>query len=319
MTIFKTWIAVTLVMIPTAILAFTPESGFYNLFTSDAQGGEGTGLAVDIQNDYMFAAGFVYRPDGAPTFVTIEGQLEHRSNGSWGLRDDHGLYRTSGGQCIGSLERCPYRKTTVESIGGFSIEFSAENEGTIEWGAAGNRAFATLRRTCAGTICYDAPSSLLGEWDVILDRAMPADQLRFGGDKLAITDVSPSGDARRISGCVAQSESAAPDCSKRVGAQLIEGAARRCFDTACFGGYRYRLFIHAANCTKKCKIVRVYTFSENGDGGAFSGSIRGKVSLCPQGADSADACAASKNLSFLPFVAYRSGSVNFVRTGEGMN
>src|ERR1700685_3680463 len=88
---------------------FTPESGFYNLFSSDAKGREGTGIAIEIQNDYMFAAGFVFRANGTPTYVTIEGQLQHRANGSWGLSDPRGLAAYSGGQCIGTLEHCPYR------------------------------------------------------------------------------------------------------------------------------------------------------------------------------------------------------------------
>jgi len=295
--------------------AFTPESGFYNTFTSDAKGGEGTGIAVEIQNDYMLVAGFAYRPDGTPTFVTIEGPLEHRPNGNWGLSLDDGLYSFQGGQCIGSLEHCPYRSPTASRIGGFAIEFTSENAGHLEWGAPHDRASVELRRTCAGSICYDAPSSLLGEWDIIIDGGSGG--LAFGGDKIAITDVTPSGDRRTLAGCIARSENAAPHCSESAGSQKVEGTAiKRCVGSVCSNRYDYRVWVYAEHCKSRCAVVREYSFSENGDGGAFGGTVRGKVSLCSGGARSVDACAARKASIF---VGYRSGSVNFVRTGEGMN
>jgi hypothetical protein len=295
--------------------AFTPESGFYNTFTSDAKGGEGTGIGVEIQNDYMLAAGFAYRPDGTPTFVTIEGQLEHRPNGNWGLSLDDGLYSFHGGQCIGSLEHCPYRPATASRIGGFAIEFTSENAGHLEWGAPQDRASVELRRTCAGSLCYDAPSSLLGEWDIVIDGGSGG--LTFGGDKIAIADVTPSGDRRTLAGCIAKSENAAPKCDASAGSQKVEGEAiKRCVGTVCSNRYDYRVWVRTEHCKSRCAVVRLYSFSENGDGGAFGGTVRGTVSLCPEGARSADACATRRAHVF---VGYRSGSINFVRTGEGMN
>jgi hypothetical protein len=173
-----------------------------------------------------------------------------------------------------------------------------------------------LRRTCVGSICYDAPSSLLGEWDAVVDRAVVADGLRFGADKLAIVAVTPSGDTRLISGCIARSDQAPPECGTAQHRQAIEGSATRCATGSCFAKYNYRLAVRDADCKSACRILRVYTFTENGPGGAFGGTIRGKVNLCPRGADSIDSCNAIPDISF---VAYRSGSVNFVRSGKGMN
>jgi hypothetical protein len=292
---------------------FTPETGFYNMFTSDAEGRGGTGMAIEVQNDYLFAAGFVYRPDGTPTFVTIEGNLVHESNGRLSLSNDHGVAIFTGGQCIGALPHCPYRAPISTNIAGFSLEFSAENEGTLVWGTKDDSASVTLRRTCVGSICYDAPSSLLGEWDVILDRVRNPNGLSFGGDKLAITDVSPHGDMRAISGCVAQRDSVPPDCTNPTGKEELIGTAARCADTTC-AGYSYRIEVHATDCRGPCRILRVYTFAENGNGGAFGGTIRGIANLCGAGARAARACVSHPGV---PFVAYRSGSVNFVRTGVG--
>jgi hypothetical protein len=308
--VFAAWVLSLALIVPSAG-AFTPESGFYNLFSADAHGGEGTGLAVEIQNDYLFAAGFVFRPDGSPTFVTIEGELTRGKEG-WTLRGDNALYTYSGGQCIGSLARCPYRKSASTSIGDFALVFTAENEGRLEWGAADNRAIVALRRACVGSICYDAPSSLLGEWDVVIDGVPGADGLRFGADRLAIANVAPKGDTRAIEGCIASSEAAPPDCARAH--ETLEGTARRCAEASC-KGYRYRLVVRAIGGIPRGRIVRVYEFTENGhDGGSFGGTIRGHVDLCPKGAREPRACTARKGM---PFVAYKSGSIGFVRRGEG--
>lgn len=315
--IHRTYGFLPLAAIAFSARAFTPESGFYDMLTSDAGAlGGGTGLAVEIQNDYLFAVGNVYRPDGQPTFVTIEGTLEHLPGGAWGLANEHDLYTFSGGQCIGTLAQCPYRKPTSSHLGGFSIAFTAENEGHLEWGEAGNVASVTLRRSCVGSLCYDAPSSLLGEWDVILERPAPADGLRFGGDKLAIATVTPKGDRRDIGGCIAASDATAPACADAATRERIDGVATRCTDASC-KGYRYRLVVRANGGKRQGLVVRVYTFGENGrDGGAFGGTIRGRVDLCAAGARTPGECTKHAGI---PFVAYKSASVGFVRDGNGTN
>lgn len=311
------WSLLALAPVAFSAGAFTPENGFYDMLTSDAGAvGGGTGLAVEIQNDYLFAVGNVYRPDGEPTFVTIEGTINPLPGGGWGLSNARDLYAFSGGQCIGTLERCPYRKPKSAHVGGFSIVFTAENEGHLEWGEPGNLASVTLRRSCVGSICYDTPSSLLGEWDVILERASTADGLRFGGDKLAIATVTPTGDRRTIGGCIAASDATAPDCAEATLRERIEGVATRCTDASC-KGYRYQLVVRANGGRHRDRIVRVYTFGENGrDGGAFGGTIRGRVDLCAGGARTTDACTTHAGI---PFVAYKSASVGFVRDGIGTN
>jgi len=309
------WTLLVLAPIAWSAGAFTPENGFYDMQTSDAGALDGgIGLAVEIQNDYLFAVGNVYRPDGQPTFVTIEGPIHPLPGGGWGLSDEHDLYTFSGGQCIGSLERCPYRKPTSSHIGGFSIAFTAENEGHLEWGEPGNRASVTLRRSCVGSLCYDAPSSLLGEWDVIIERVAASDGLRFGGDKLAIATVSPKGERREIGGCIAASDAAPPECAEATMRERIDGVATRCVDASC-KGYRYRLVVRANGGPRRDRIVRVYSFGENGrGGGAFGGTIRGRVDLCAGGVREPAECTAHAGI---PFVAYKSASVGFVRDGKG--
>jgi hypothetical protein len=309
----KCWIAVFLVSLTASARAFTPENGLYNMFSADAHGGEGTGLAVDIQNDYLFAAGFVFRPDGSPTFVTIEGTLKQEADGALVLSGENALYTFAGGQCIGDIAHCPYKQPASMPIGSFSLVFTAENEGRLDWGTPDNRAVVNLRRSCSGTLCYDAPSSLLGEWDVIIDHAA-ANGLRFGGDKLAIGDVTSRGDRRTIAGCVAPSDASSPNCAHASTAK-VEGVATRCDDRAC-SGYRYTLTVHANAGAHRERVVRVYTFLENGHGGAFGGTIRGHVDLCPAGARTPQTCKADAGL---PFVAYKSASVGFVRSGAGTN
>jgi hypothetical protein len=141
--------------------------------------------------------------------------------------------------------------------------------------------------------------------------------LPFGGDKIAIAEITPTGESRMLAGCIAQSENAAPKCDAPAGSQKVEGMARRrCVGAVCSKRYDYRVWVRARHCKSGCAIVRVYTFAENGEGGAFGGTVRGTVSLCPGGMRSVDACAARKARTF---VGYRSGSINFVRTGQGRN
>src|SRR5438128_230417 len=99
---------------PLSAVAFTPETGFYSVPSQP-----GTGLAVEIQDQYAFVAGYVYDTIGRPTFVTAQGALT-RSGEIWVL--DSPLYVSSGGQCIGSASNCPYHAPATISAGTAHLE-----------------------------------------------------------------------------------------------------------------------------------------------------------------------------------------------------
>lgn len=299
---------------PLASEAFTPESGLYFIKTSDATG-SGTGLAIDIQNEFLFAAGYVFTSSGSPTYVTIQGKMTLQSDGSWGLSDPAGLFTYAGGQCIGSKTSCPYKSPKGTSIGGFTINFAAENIGTLTWGPAGNSASVTMIRT--GFSGGDNPSSLLGEWDIVFDRqgAAIGDGLQFEGDKLKVSKVQAlagSSTDKLFTGCVPNGEDD-PDCGSAQFAHAVSGTYKSCTG---FCAPTYQLAAFTNNILPPAKIVRVYTFTENGLGGQFTGTFRGTVNLCPAGVATVDACTANPNI---PFVAYRSGSAGYAVNGKGMD
>jgi hypothetical protein len=131
-------------------LAFTPESGFY--FTA-SQGG--TGQAIEIQDDFVFLAGYVYDTQGRATWVTAQGRLTGND-----LFQNATLDTFTGGQCIG----CPYTPPTQgPSAGTIRIEWTTETVATLTW----NGQTKTIERF--NYALGDTTSMLEGEWQVVLD------------------------------------------------------------------------------------------------------------------------------------------------------
>jgi hypothetical protein len=86
MRFYKWFSAAAILLTPLTVLAFVPESGFYQQFTPDNTASKGgTGIAIEIQNEYMFAAGYLFTPTGIPTFVTMQGFLTLQADGTWTL------------------------------------------------------------------------------------------------------------------------------------------------------------------------------------------------------------------------------------------
>ena len=188
---------------PLASHAMTPENGWYVPVTSDnANGKGGTGVAIEIQNEFLFAVGFIYGQNGLPIWVAMQGKLTHQNDGTWVYSDSKGLFSAQNGQCLGTVASCPYKGATSVPIGGVTLKL-AENIGTITWGIAGNQASATLMRF--NYQLGDAPHSLIGRWDVVIDRqgAANGDGLQYEGDRLRFNDVHANADGSfAVNGCV---------------------------------------------------------------------------------------------------------------------
>jgi len=294
-----------LIAAPLASQAFTPESGFYYMYTSDnANAGGGTGLAIDIQNENLFAAGYIYATTGQPAFVTMQGPLTQKSDGSWTRTDN--VFISTSGQCVDTQAKCPYKKPTVAVGGKFTINFIAENTGTMTWGATGNEQTVTLVRV--GFYPADKPGSLVGEWDTVFyNGASGSSPQRYSADKI-IVQSSKSG---AIIGCLALGE-AESGCGS--GTQVIPVFGNYTTKSGTLGSQTtYQLVVFDNSLSN---YQRVYTFSENGFGGQFTGTIKGTVSICGANVTSVANCNAVKDK---PFVAYRSGSSNYALSGQGMD
>lgn len=298
--------AAVLLIAPLSSLAFVPESGLYQMQTPDnTTGGGGGGLSIEIQNQYMFAAGYVYTPSGAPTFVTMQGPLTQLGDGTWVLGTSqsdpsNGLAGYTGGQCIGTQANCPYKKPVATKIGDFGIQFLGQGYAGLSWGAPGNIASATLRRLNFFTGSNE-PSSLLGQWDVLISSASGANALDYSGDRI-VFDADSSGN---IIGCTANNNGAASCTAPRIAV-----TASSCGQPNCAINYLAVVYVGSTS-----HIVRVYSFSSNNLPGAFTQSFHGIVHFCNSGVASPLTC----NDSSANFVAYKSASSQYAHTGAGMH
>ena len=100
--------------------AFTPESGFWwNLAES------GRGFSIEIQDNFLFFAGYLYTSTGAPIWYTAQGVMQGNATFVGQLTS------ASGGQCI----TCTYRAPQIQlgAGGPVTIAFDTEIEGRLTW------------------------------------------------------------------------------------------------------------------------------------------------------------------------------------------
>lgn len=147
-----------LTLLPFSAQAFTPESGFWWTPTEP-----GSGIAIEIQDNYLFMAAYSYRPNGTATFYTAQGTL----NGN--ARFVGELASFQGGTCIG----CPFTSPTpAPGAGPVEILFDTERTGRLRWGGRElriERFGFYLKR--AGDPAGASPEvvKMLGEWSLVLD------------------------------------------------------------------------------------------------------------------------------------------------------
>ena len=320
-------LVILLFCVPMLGRAFTPENGYYGTSTTDATAG-GTAIGVEIQNDFLFAAGFVFNPDGTPTFVTIQGKmtLEYIKVGlfgyfAWRLNDPTALYAGQGGQCIGTPSQCPYKQPKIQSIGGVDIQFTSENEGTMTWGPSGHLASVKFKRF--QFMGADAADTMIGIWDFILDRpaAESANNVPYAipAELLSITSATSSAIANfPYAGCVAYDRSYKGCLTIGGVRQLVSGQTIACNSanaSSVCGGYssgnKHVVLVYSET---DFKVRRVYTFYDHGL--KFTGRITGTAALCPEGQLDYLNC---KSTVGVRFEAFRTASGNFAQTGVGMN
>lgn len=125
--------------------AILPESGWY--WNSSENG---RGFNLEIQDNALFLAAFVYRPDGSAAWYTGGGTMS--SDRTWTAE----LYETVGGQCIG----CGYRAPSLLYMGNVSITFTNERSAVISM--LGNS--VTVVRMDWSNSGVASRDALLGEW-----------------------------------------------------------------------------------------------------------------------------------------------------------
>lgn len=113
----------------------------------------GTGLNIEMQDDVMNVAGYLYAPDGRSLWYLAAGPFDAERNRFTGRMDG---YR--GGQCLG----CPFTSPTLQAGAGgqIRIDFDSAISATVTW-AGGS--FRLERYYWAFDDIFDV---LLGEWHI---------------------------------------------------------------------------------------------------------------------------------------------------------
>lgn len=145
----------------TQAASYTPESGFW--WNPDEPG---TGLAIEIEDDFIYVAAYLYDTQGFPYWYIGDGRLVENGSGVLSFTDSQ-VTSATGGQCLGCVWRAP---TIFPTGGSMSISFDPADEtrATLTWGGQ----VKTIRRLDYYDIGFgtDAENQrLLGEWQVILD------------------------------------------------------------------------------------------------------------------------------------------------------
>jgi len=111
------WLAL---LIAQPLAAITPESGWWwNASES------GRGYAIEIQDNTLFMAGFLYDQSGAPFWFSSAGRFNSSTDTFEG---DMTTFRD--GQCF----TCPVRRPTLlPVIGRISLRFTSPSEATLTW------------------------------------------------------------------------------------------------------------------------------------------------------------------------------------------
>lgn len=295
--------------------AYTPESGIY---WNPAE--PGTGLQIEIQDNFLALSGYLFLPDGAATFVTAQGFLDDdamRFASTGNLGDGSSLNTFSGGQCLG----CTYAgepQIFAGSQGPVIIEFDPQDEtrATITWGGRTTQ----IERYQFGLIRPgdDEPVSItkmLGEWSATLDFSENEQHIgrRFDGDVLVVdqTDGVVSLGSFTFEGC-------------RPEDSLVGFCSDDAFDSDELAGSfdritgRHLMLVNNGRAddtgSDTCLLYDVRVGTND-----FAGGVDGDLNGENDGGVTSYACGAANvmDLDAYPVRGFRSASRSFVEDGTG--
>jgi hypothetical protein len=142
--------------------AFTPESGWWWNPEED-----GRGFNIEIQDNTMVLATYVYDPQGRPIWFLASGTL--RGYGGSGEPEPYvraQLDRFTNGQCI----TCPYPGTPDRDenfAGNIRIDFTSRTTGVITW--RDDSTTPIQRHNFALFDTAEPQEKMLGEWRMVID------------------------------------------------------------------------------------------------------------------------------------------------------
>ncbi len=172
--------------------AYTPESGTW--WTPNEPG---TGLFIEVQDNFLVAAAYVYDPIGNATWYTATGFLTGNA------RFDGQLDAFVGGQCIG----CPWRPNSerLGAGGPIRIDFNLTDptKANLTWGGRTRpieRFQFYLKRPEDGSRSIQL-TKMLGEWQLVLDFSEINSTFPYAGDVIAFESIDVSQSPGFFEGC----------------------------------------------------------------------------------------------------------------------
>jgi hypothetical protein len=289
--------AVTLLVAGQAT-AFTPESGFWwNPSES------GRGYSIEIQDNYLFLAAYVYDGTGVPVWFTAQGTLNVTD-----LNNNFAVYngtldRSVNGQCTGTSSACPPRlpTTTAGAGGNFRVDFRSETRATLTW-AGGTTEIQRFDYALTPTGGDPRTDALLGQWQLVLDYSPVVSNGDYPlyGDNLIFDRRSEDANEKYVDGCRSVS-TATRACS----AAMINnnGASGFHFTQTQVGAVKDRVLIAVRDDADEFLIYYL-------DYGTY-----GLVKNCPSSIPPSQRfsqCVASSNYTALPVRGLRTRSRSYV-------
>jgi len=182
MRFFQKLIIASSVFLSAQSLAFTPESG---LWWNPNE--PGSGYSIEIQDNYLFIAAFVYDQAGNPIWFTAGATLGGNS------LFDSSLNYTYNGTCIDCNVTEPI--VLLGEGGDITINFLTEGTATIQFeGAVKN-----IERF--NFLLGDETEKMLGEWQTVIDFSSTNVEFPFNGDVLLFDRTTTSGGDKFAEGC----------------------------------------------------------------------------------------------------------------------
>lgn len=272
-----------------AASAFTPESGAW---WNPAE--PGSGFMIEVQDNYLFFAGYLYTSGGAPMWYTSQGTMTGNA------RFVGSLSSFSGGQCLG----CTWRQASVQVGAGGPVEiiFDTETAGRMTWGGRTipiERFDFYLTRT-SGDLKTEM---MLGEWQMTVDfSTSPTVSYPFYGDVLVFASVDRAPSPDIFDGCRANN-SLDGRCTQSA---IANHDASGFYQSSTKEHY---LIVNDDPNNFAYYVVKTGTYQ-------FDGIVK----ICPKSLSNVTTqCLQSSSYRAYPVRGFRTASRNFVQNGSGPN
>ena len=283
----RTAFIASMLFVSSVASAFTPENG-----TWINPNEPGSGFLIEIQDNFLFFAGYLYAADGRPMWYTAQGTLTGNA------RYVGSMSTFSNGQCLGCIWRLP--TVSVGAGGPIEIVFDTETAARLTFGGRTiniQRYDYYLTRTVGDV----KTEMFLGEWQSIVDfSANTSIGYPFYGDIWVFDQVDRAPSPDIFDGCRPFTSLEGRCTTAALAAHDASG-----FYQASSGDHFIVVNDDATNFAYYVVKTGTYQFD-------------GIVKICPKSLSNASTqCLGSSSFRAYPVRGFRTASRTFVQTGVG--